>query len=90
MEDRPFNDQRYFVDGEKMMRLGWSERTPWEEGLRKTVEWYANNAGYWGIVCGVLSGQHHNLSYIASSPPPDKPEEEPGTKSARSKSRARL
>ena len=90
MEDRPFNDQRYFLDGEKMRRLGWSERTTWEEGLRKTVEWYASNAGYWGDVGCVLRGQHRNWTYAASSPPADEADEDPTLKSARSKCRAML
>jgi UDP-glucose 4,6-dehydratase len=58
--DRPFNDQRYFVDGEKLRKLGWSERTPWEEGLKKTVEWYANNPDFRGDVGGALRGHHHD------------------------------
>uniref|UniRef100_A0A452ZFS9 NAD(P)-binding domain-containing protein n=1 Tax=Aegilops tauschii subsp. strangulata TaxID=200361 RepID=A0A452ZFS9_AEGTS len=90
VEDRPFNDQRYFVDGEKMRRLGWSERTTWEEGLRKTVEWYASNAGYWGDVGVALRGQHRNWTYAASSPPADEADEDPTLKSARSKCRAML
>ncbi|EMS55907.1 putative rhamnose biosynthetic enzyme 3 [Triticum urartu] len=90
VEDRPFNDQRYFVDGEKMRRLGWSERTTWEEGLRKTVEWYASNADYWGDVGVVLRGQHRNWTYAASSPQADEADEDPTLKSARSKCRAML
>ncbi|KAF6985350.1 hypothetical protein CFC21_003225 [Triticum aestivum] len=90
VEDRPFNDQRYFVDGEKMRRLGWLERTTWEEGLRKTVEWYASNADYWGDVGVVLRGQHRNWTYAASSPQADEAVEDPKLKSARSKCRAML
>ncbi|KAI4988526.1 hypothetical protein ZWY2020_030156 [Hordeum vulgare] len=50
----PFNDQRYFLDDEKLKSLGWSERTRWEEGLRKTMEWYVANSDYWGDVSGAL------------------------------------
>ena len=46
--DRPFHDRRYFLDDAKLRRLGWVERTPWEEGLRKTVEWYVANCDFWG------------------------------------------
>lgn len=54
VENRPFNDQRYFLDDEKLKNLGWSERTVWEDGLRKTMEWYINNPDWWGDVSGAL------------------------------------
>ncbi|KAL2943344.1 Trifunctional UDP-glucose 4 6-dehydratase/UDP-4-keto-6-deoxy-D-glucose 3 5-epimerase/UDP-4-keto-L-rhamnose-reductase RHM1 [Bienertia sinuspersici] len=54
VENRPFNDQRYFLDDEKLKILGWSERTTWEEGLRKTMEWYTSNPDWWGDVSGAL------------------------------------
>jgi UDP-glucose 4,6-dehydratase len=54
VENRPFNDQRYFLDDQKLKRLGWAERTPWEEGLKKTIEWYTTNPDYWGDVTGAL------------------------------------
>ncbi|KAJ4874483.1 hypothetical protein Rs2_39501 [Raphanus sativus] len=54
VENRPFNDQRYFLDDEKLKKLGWSERTTWEEGLRKTKEWYTQNPEWWGDVSGAL------------------------------------
>ncbi|CAO2045173.1 unnamed protein product [Urochloa humidicola] len=52
--DRPFNDKRYFLDDAKLKSLGWVERTPWEEGLRKTIEWYVANPDFWGDVSGAL------------------------------------
>ncbi|KAG8364831.1 hypothetical protein BUALT_Bualt18G0039500 [Buddleja alternifolia] len=54
VENRPFNDQRYFLDDQKLKKLGWSERTTWEEGLRKTIEWYTSNPEWWGDVSGAL------------------------------------
>ena len=54
VENRPFNDQRYFLDDEKLKNLGWSERTTWNEGLKKTMEWYINNPDWWGDVSGAL------------------------------------
>ncbi|KAH0913071.1 LOW QUALITY PROTEIN: hypothetical protein HID58_036392 [Brassica napus] len=38
VENRHFNDQRYFLDDVKLKILGWSERTTWEELLKKTME----------------------------------------------------
>ncbi|KAH7300439.1 hypothetical protein KP509_24G062900 [Ceratopteris richardii] len=54
VDNRPFNDQRYFLDDKKLKDLGWEERTPWEEGLRKTMEWYSKNPDWWGDVSGAL------------------------------------
>ncbi|XP_019193709.1 PREDICTED: trifunctional UDP-glucose 4,6-dehydratase/UDP-4-keto-6-deoxy-D-glucose 3,5-epimerase/UDP-4-keto-L-rhamnose-reductase RHM1-like [Ipomoea nil] len=54
VENRPFNDQRYFLDDQKLKNLGWSERTVWQEGLKKTIEWYTNNPDWWGDVSGAL------------------------------------
>ena len=39
VDDRPHNDRRYLIDDRKLRELGWREKTEWEEGLRKTVEW---------------------------------------------------
>ena len=49
--DRPFNDQRYYLNARKLEKLGWTQRTSWEEGMRKTIEWYTrdevSDGGYW-------------------------------------------
>lgn len=54
VDNRPFNDQRYFLDDQKLKNLGWMEKTTWEEGLRKTMEWYVENPDWWGDVSGAL------------------------------------
>ena len=38
--DRAFNDLRYTIDNSALEALGWKELMPWEEGLKRTVEWY--------------------------------------------------
>lgn len=40
VKDRAFNDRRYYIGCDKLQALGWHERTSWEEGLKKTVDWY--------------------------------------------------
>ena len=49
IQDRPYNDSRYNLDYEKIIRLGWSPTTPWDEGIENTIEWYRHMpASYWG------------------------------------------
>jgi len=43
VEDRPGHDPRYPLGGAKLAALGWRPQTPWEQGLRRTVRWYAEN-----------------------------------------------
>lgn len=44
VKDRPGHDRRYAIDPSKAEReLGWRPLETWESGLRKTIEWYAEN-----------------------------------------------
>jgi len=47
VEDRPGHDRRYAMKADKILSLGWRPKTPWEEGIRKTVEWYLSNEWWW-------------------------------------------
>jgi len=52
IEDRNFNDKRYWIQSEPLRRLGWKQATSLEEGLSKTVAWFVENApstcsSYW-------------------------------------------
>jgi dTDP-glucose 4,6-dehydratase len=49
--DRPGHDVRYAIDASKIEReLGWTPAETFESGLRKTVEWYLANEGWWRAV----------------------------------------
>ena len=46
--DRPGHDRRYVLDWTKIQReLGWKPEIDFDEGLRATVEWYAENRAWW-------------------------------------------
>jgi dTDP-glucose 4,6-dehydratase len=46
--DRPGHDRRYLLDSSKLRRdLGWVPEIDWDEGLRETVEWYAEKREWW-------------------------------------------
>ena len=38
VEDRPFNDSRYFISNEKLKNLGWEIKVPFEEGLSNLIK----------------------------------------------------
>ncbi|MDP7247213.1 MAG: dTDP-glucose 4,6-dehydratase [Candidatus Peribacteraceae bacterium] len=40
--DRPGHDFRYALDSSSIKALGWSPKVNFEEGLKKTIEWYSN------------------------------------------------
>jgi len=43
VSDRAFNDRRYHVNGSKLFELGWKETVSFEEGLKRTVQWYRSH-----------------------------------------------
>jgi dTDP-glucose 4,6-dehydratase len=49
--DRPGHDRRYAIDARKLEReLGWKPAETFETGIRKTVQWYLDNAEWVGNV----------------------------------------
>jgi dTDP-glucose 4,6-dehydratase len=47
VEDRKGHDRRYAIDSTKIKReLSWVTETSYEEGIKKTVEWYLNNQNW--------------------------------------------
>jgi dTDP-glucose 4,6-dehydratase len=56
--DRPGHDRRYAIDARKIEReLGWRPAESFETGIRKTVQWYLDNAGW---VQRVQSGSYRD------------------------------
>ncbi|KAK9472437.1 uncharacterized protein V1510DRAFT_351183, partial [Dipodascopsis tothii] len=54
--DRPFNDRRYAIDATRLRDLGWTQRTPFADGLAATVAWYARfGETWWGDISSSLS-----------------------------------
>ena len=45
--DRPGHDRRYSLDTTKLRSIGWSPAEPFEDGLRRTIEWYRRNEWWW-------------------------------------------
>ena len=56
MKDRPGHDKRYAIDATKLKNeLGWEPSLQFEEGLRKTIQWYMNNKEW---IDNVTSGDY--------------------------------
>lgn len=56
VEDRKGHDRRYGIDPEKIKRdLGWYPETPFEEGIKKTIDWYLNHRDW---IEDVVSGDY--------------------------------
>jgi dTDP-glucose 4,6-dehydratase len=36
--NRPYNDSRYFINGDKLRALGWEQQIPFEVGIKDTIE----------------------------------------------------
>ncbi|KAL8915227.1 MAG: hypothetical protein Q9171_000346 [Xanthocarpia ochracea] len=54
-QDRPFNDRRYAVNGQKLCDLGWQQKTPFVKGLKTTVDWYRQyGEQWWGNIDNIL------------------------------------
>jgi dTDP-glucose 4,6-dehydratase len=49
--DRPGHDQRYAIDPSRICtELGWRPQETFASGLRKTVQWYLDNRGWWQAI----------------------------------------
>lgn len=56
--DRPGHDMRYAINSEKTVReLGWTPKTSFDEGIRRTVLWNIENAAW---IDNVTSGEYRN------------------------------
>jgi dTDP-glucose 4,6-dehydratase len=56
VKDRPGHDRRYAIDATKISTaLGWTPSVGFEEGIRRTIDWYAKNEKWWRRI---LSGEY--------------------------------
>ncbi|XP_069495265.1 dTDP-D-glucose 4,6-dehydratase [Ambystoma mexicanum] len=47
VSDRPFLEPKYPMKLEKIHTLGWRPKVTWDEGLKKTIEWYRDYFHNW-------------------------------------------
>jgi dTDP-glucose 4,6-dehydratase len=61
--DRPGHDRRYSLSSEKARGLGWEPQVEFEEGLRRTVEWYRENEWWWAPIRGGEYREYYERQY---------------------------
>ncbi|MBQ3355856.1 MAG: dTDP-glucose 4,6-dehydratase [Oscillospiraceae bacterium] len=58
VKDRPGHDMRYAIDPSKIQRdLGWLPQTSFDEGIKKTIDWYLQNRPWWQHI---LAGEYQD------------------------------
>ena len=56
--DRAGHDRRYAIDPTKIHReLGWLPQTTFEDGIRRTIDWYLTHKEWWERI---ISGEYQN------------------------------
>ena len=51
VEDRPGHDFRYAIDASKIKDdLGWTPKETFDSGIKKTINWYLDNEGWWRAI----------------------------------------
>jgi dTDP-glucose 4,6-dehydratase len=56
VKDRPGHDRRYAINCDKIKKnLGWKQALNFEEGLKKTAEWYLGNTKW---IQNIQSGEY--------------------------------
>ena len=48
VKDRPAHDRRYALDSSKIRKeLGWKASFSFEQGMKRTIDWYIKNKSWW-------------------------------------------
>lgn len=54
--DRKGHDKRYAIDASKIEKeLGWTPKMSFDEGIKKTIQWYLDNRSWWEEI---ISGEY--------------------------------
>jgi dTDP-glucose 4,6-dehydratase len=66
--DRPGHDRRYAIDASRIMSsLEWAPTYTFEEGVKKTIEWYIDHPDWWQRVRDGKYQEYYNDNYNSRS-----------------------
>jgi dTDP-glucose 4,6-dehydratase len=60
VKDRLGHDLRYSINADKVSALGWKPRIKFEEGIKKTLQWYKRNVEWWKPIIEKEQINFHN------------------------------
>ena len=64
VKDRPGHDRRYAIDPAKIHNeLGWLPATPFEKGIKQTIQWYLDNKPWWQHIVSGDYQQYYQKMY---------------------------
>lgn len=64
VKDRPGHDRRYAIDPAKIHKeLGWLPATPFEKGIKQTIQWYLDNKPWWQHIVSGDYQQYYQKMY---------------------------
>lgn len=64
VKDRPGHDRRYAIDASRIAReLGWTPAHRFEEGIKKTIDWYIENRPWWERIISGEYMEYYGLQY---------------------------
>lgn len=64
VKDRPGHDRRYAIRANKIKaELGWQPRINFDEGIRQTIQWYAQNEDWWKNVKSGAYQEYYDTWY---------------------------
>jgi dTDP-glucose 4,6-dehydratase len=65
IEDRKGHDRMYKLDAARTQALGWKPEVTFEDGMKRTVEWYVQNKGWWDRVKSGAFREYYEKHYRA-------------------------
>jgi len=64
VKDRPGHDLRYAIDATRIREeLGWTPSVSFEEGIRRTIDWYVSNETWMASVMNGSYREYYNRMY---------------------------
>jgi dTDP-glucose 4,6-dehydratase len=64
VKDRPGHDKRYSLSTKKIREeLSWEAKVNFEDGLKKTIEWFKNNESWWKKIKSGEYQKYYDMQY---------------------------